>query len=441
MKFKFFNLGKIKEAEIEFNDFTLIVGDNSLGKTFLLESYTLFNNLVKEKAQEFKLSNFIKNVYIEELENVMEHLNVFNFHKTGNITLDIKYNFNDKEILKQFLKKLEGEFLNILKEKILQNPNAKTKVEIEFKNIDIKKLPEKINITTDDRILIFSTQYSKYRYNMKFPLELVRNNPEIIDFIKKHVIEAITEFISTTLLYEICDRDNIILFPSERNIYKANALRKSSDFLKESYSQIEKDPDMRYSETLFISNYLKYLEWVMVRDDKPYTDNSYVLYKELCDMLGGKPHFKEGIVDYLECEDGKIPVNLLSTKQSRLLPYFMLCMPSNTTESVILEEPEAHMSLKSMFELVEVIDILKGMCNKIIMTSHSDVFVSLLNNHIKLNGIKANIYELLESSDGVYLKQVSPSEYGYELSFMSNQIERLNLETMKAFESEYNESE
>lgn len=43
LKFLFENLGQIKRAELDVADFVLIVGDNSLGKTILLEAYALFN--------------------------------------------------------------------------------------------------------------------------------------------------------------------------------------------------------------------------------------------------------------------------------------------------------------------------------------------------------------------------------------------------------------
>ena len=73
----------------------------------------------------------------------------------------------------------------------------------------------------------------------------------------------------------------------------------------------------------------------------------------------------------------------------------MLCTYlTGHTDRIIIEEPEAHMSLKSMFELVDITDwLLKD--NKIIMTSHSDVFVTLLNNLIKKNKINAKVYELI----------------------------------------------
>ena len=59
-----------------------------------------------------------------------------------------------------------------------------------------------------------------------------------------------------------------------------------------------------------------------------------------------------------------------------------------------------------MFELVDITDwLLKD--NKIIMTSHSDVFVTLLNNLIKKNKINAKVYELINASDGSILKRSS----------------------------------
>ena len=102
MKINFSNLGKIKEADFELADFTLIVGDNSLGKTILLESYALYSNVMKELQNEFSKWKYIYDVELEIHELVEEHQG--EPHQEISIAT-IKYKTKDQESLNTLLNK------------------------------------------------------------------------------------------------------------------------------------------------------------------------------------------------------------------------------------------------------------------------------------------------------------------------------------------------
>ncbi|GLC89650.1 ATP-binding protein [Lysinibacillus piscis] len=413
MKLKFKDLGKIKEADFELADFTLIVGDNSLGKTILLEAYALYVNVMKDLFGE----NHIYDVEINEMDVLGEHSEV-----------SFNYKMRDEDSLKVILDGYKEKYLTLLKENILKNAHSNADVEITYNYVNSMEIPNKVKVIYHETLI--SVNFGAR--GMIIPRFNDEENGR--DLMLQRLKNRITSVLNMIYFEKLCGIEEIVFFPSERNLYRTNAYKKSAEFIEDSFLKIEKDGDMRYSESLFVKSYFKYLDSFDFWGEIGHSEERQALYDLLCRSLGGTPDYEDGMIIAIQQKGENIPQNLFSTKQNRFLPYFMLCNNFIVREQdrIIIEEPEAHMSLKSMFELVEITEyILQD--NKMIMTSHSDVFVSLLNNLIKKNQINAKVYELLEEGPYNILKEVVPGDYGYELSFMSEQMIRLNEQTLEVF--------
>lgn len=431
MKISFKNLGKIKEASLELDDFTLIVGDNSLGKTILLESYALYENVMKDHMSDFTKFKYIHDLKIEWCRETLD--NFFEVNSNEPLEFDLNFKIKNNEQLFSEVKRYEKVYLELLKENILGSKESAVEVNIEYKYLEPDKLPRKAKIFWDkDRnILRISYKFGKDVLNIRLPKNRILSFEKLIEMLASRLEQRL----NVHYFRHLCSLENILFFPSERNLYQMNAKRKSADFIEDSFSKVDKEIDMRYSESLFVKSYLEYLDFLDLLEDETFDENKNELYQILCKSLGGKPLYEEGVVTKIKSEDeGEINKRLFSTKQTRLLPYFMLCTIMLTQNNrIIIEEPEAHMSLKSMYELVDIMEwIVKK--KKLIITSHSDIFVSLLNNLIKQKQIKAKVYELLSENGYSVLKEVIPGDYGYELSFMSEQIIRLNNEIIHTFQ-------
>lgn len=427
----------MREANLKLDDFTLIVGDNSLGKTILLESYSLYSNVMKERIKDFMKWKYIQKLSIENGQ-VKELLDDELYE--GNIKLFINFEVKDEKSLRLRLINYKEGYIKLLKEKILNSNIDDTEVEINYNVVSLDKFPKQINLFFRKNYNFIEMSFEDRKRRIKLPkIKDLGSADSLIDRIR-----SIVERVYNRVYFEkLCGIEELIFFPSERNIYKANAHQKSAEFIEDSFSQMNKDNEMRYSESLFVKSYFEHLSFTEFAEEDGFEKGKQAkLYELLCKSLGGRPLYEDGIVTSIKQKDGVISEKLFSTKQNRMLPYFMLCtFIFQHADRIIIEEPEAHMSLKSMFELVEITDYLLKRKN-LIMTSHSDVFVTLLNNLIKKQNINARVYELVESHDGSYLKEVIPGDYGYELSFMSEQIIRLNEETLEAFKdvSETDES-
>lgn len=429
MNLLFENLGKIKRANLELGNFTLIVGDNSLGKTILLESYALYSKVMLDQMKDFAKWKYIYDLQINFDTSAEENFNDFeNKLVVEEAEFSIDFKIKDNKSLEHKINEFKGVYLNLLRENILNDMFSNVNVEINYNKIDNTAFPRNVEISNRKSVIFVKFKIGKRKHAFRYLKKGGLNAEKELNEIKIRLENRL----NTIFFREIFGIENIMFFPSERNLYKTNAYKKSAEFIEESFS-LEKEADMRYSESLFVRSYFEYLDYLEF-DEENYDEDKKELYELLCKSLGGTPIYEDGNVVSIEQGGDNISPKLFSTKQSRLLPYFMLCtFLTDHADRIIIEEPEAHMSLKSMFELVDITSLLLEE-NKIIMTSHSDVFVSLLNNLIKRNNINAKVYELIDDNNGSILKEVIPGDYGYELSFMSDQITRLNNETFEAFE-------
>lgn len=444
MKILWENLANIKSAELEINNLTLIVGDNSLGKTVLLEAYALLINFLKDQQNDFMKEGFIQNIKLENSDELML-LDFFDFDDDSEtkIELQLNYEFNSTEKLSSIIQDYTDRYLKLLQENIIGEVNNNLKVKI-FENKvtydEVKPRSAVVYKTHKGNYFLRISTYSDGEFRLKLPNNFTNNKVAFEGQIRNRV----KYFLNFMFFIKTFDIKDVVFFPSERNLYKANAFKKSGSFIEETFSQEEMDSEMRYSESLFLKSYLNFIDYQDLLNQERSIQNSKKspsIYDLICKFLGGEPTYEDGVVTKIKTDKGnEISRKLFSTKQSRLLPYIMLSSPLYRRNNiVIIEEPEAHMSLKSMFELVEMTENIL-MNHTLIMSSHSDVFVTMLNNLIKEKNIHANVYELLEEDEGSVIYKVEPGDYGYELNFMSDQIVKLNQQTLRAFEDEINEN-
>ncbi len=453
MKIHYTNLGRIKDAQFDVKNLTVIVGDNSMGKTILLESLALFENVMKNQMEDFIDFKYIEDIKVLKINSVSEKDNKFRKHKDILAkSLDIECIKKDEIELINKMKKYESKYKKLLKENILDQPSSKVSFSVEYNKIPENFFPKHLKLYIDiSENKIIQTEFKVNgvtvvsrlpRISLNFddnsyPSEA---NPDFFDDIISTTFPRIISILNRRFFRVYCNIEETIFFPSERASYQINAKNKSAAFIEETFSKAnnKKEEDIRYSESLFIKSYFEYQDYLeFMSDADNIFDSNRDLFRELCFSIGGKPIYEDGMISKIELNSKEeIPKKLFSTKQNRLLPYFMLCTPIMLqTNRVIIEEPEAHMSLKSMFELQKIIGILLRNTN-VIITSHSDVFVTLLNNLIIKNNIGASIYELVHEKEGHILKKLDLGPTGAEFSFMSDQLLELNKQIMSILSEE-----
>ncbi|WP_189318084.1 AAA family ATPase [Bacillus sp. LLTC93] len=459
MKIEIENLGQVKSAKFEEKDLTVIVGDNGSGKTLLLEATTFIINYYRMNLEEIvrKLYRLYSSQF--ELETDWTSLRKFIEDKTETIDKEKpKYEFEmEVKIEDQVLNNMNNnlkEFFEELKQKTISEVNREI-LRVNESNLDFNlfitpKIPDTTNINCvitkyDEGIFFIDMSFEELKLGFNFPfiIDSIQRerflhsiDPELIKETKKlyDPINELKNKMKNNYLYstfsEIDDFRNILYLPSERNLFMDDALTKT---LKESnenrYSFVRENSKVRYSEHLFNIAYLKYKDLLNRLGLGDISVDS-----DLEKIFGGKINLdEEGDIKSIHQLDGTIiKRELFSTKQNRLIPYLILSNPIEVYNQVIIEEPEAHLSLKSIRELLDYFKILIKNGKKLVITTHSDVFFSHLNNLLLQNeDIDATVYELKFLDGKSILEEKNKTDLGYKIDLFSDELNNLFEETLE----------
>lgn len=464
MKIEIKNLGQVKRALIDEKDLTVIVGDNGSGKTLLLEAKTFILNYYKKNSE--KIIRDINREYSDhfEFETDWSNLRKFISDGTDTVKLGIKnptYNFilknklkNDvRENINKFIKEqfegLKQQTINELNREILMVEES----DLDFNWFETPPsiLPVndiKCTLTLLDKHILVLEMSSEdaedfevlssviidliptedYITKNSMDPEIIREKQELYDPVNQ-IKNAMKNNFIFGFFKEITHSGNTLYLPSERNLFMDDALTKT---LKESYdsrySFNRNNSKIRFSEFLFNMAYLNHKDRL-----NRHKKMNFVLEPELQKIFGGQIVFdEEGDIKSIVKKDGStIKRELFSTKQNRLIPYLILSTPFEHYSNVIIEEPEAHLSLKSIRELLSYFKFLIDGGIRITITTHSDVFFNHLNNFIlRDKTLQTKVYELKFYGNESILEEKKLTELGYEIDLFTEELNNLYDETL-----------
>lgn len=452
MKLCIKNLAHIREATIEEKDLTLIIGDNGSGKTLILETLIYVKKMTQSKAEsiiaslaieyfeKFNLDLDFDEIYTTIEEGIKQNADLIEKEISS---IEIPISSNAEETMNNVFKnKMDSYMLDVEKEvekRILFSDNP---TKLQLKLLDIPKfhleLKEyKINIDIFGNHITLSLYINdkinrsyistKNFLNTKKMLEFKKMGlpPDEMDFFEEGKISKVIEREIIKLIIQSGVQDyfglnggKILYLPSERSTYIRNSLSKVIEMNKSSL--------LRYSEETFIKDYLSFKEMLSIIKTLGYVPDVFEK------LLGGELNVnEEGEIDKLIKGSQEVKSLLFSTKINRLLPYLLIFQPLEDYQNIIVEEPEAHLSLKSINDLIGFFEYLLKRDKKLIITTHSDVFFTRMNNLLLQNEIDVNVYELHFDGEKSHLNEVPKREYGYNIDLFTSELENLYEETIE----------
>lgn len=462
MKIEFNNLAPIKHGVFEEKDLTIIIGDNGTGKTILLETVTFIKDFYTNKIMEFTRSKENKHHYASITpdfdNNLLDFIEGIDLkEKMSFIKKDIRAKVDNtalNNLFFDFIENQKRECIDLVNERVLSGLDETL---FEFK---LKELPEfkkeyegELHVYYSDRDFIlliavfedFSVEPTIIHFdrkktdNIKEMLEEIKFEDDFLK-VKEGIDDLIKKTIFKGLYLEYFEHGNLLYLPSERSMYRRNAMSNIADFMNDHNAVSKPSNEMRYSESLFYEEYLRFkaqeerrFEKNNLKDLAESMDNNEDK-KQLFNLYKGKLIYdqKGEIVSILRNSGLKIPRRLFSTKETKLIPYDMISNEGTSYERLIIEEPEANMSLASMKDLIKFFSYHLFKEKKMTLTTHSDVFFSRINNLILGdNKFTANVYELVNKEHGIILEEKSKNEYGYEIELFKNELNNLFEETLK----------
>lgn len=394
MKITINSLGKIATSEIEFNDLTILVGDNNSGKTYV--TYTIYGLL--KNWTDFINYNSFKN-FIPDLKN------------KGQITLDKDkiIELVDKSILTEsasFHKKIRDLFND--KEKIFSD--AKIKLEFQ-KPKDFKNSEKKIQIGKN---IVFEGKI----YNNNLTINFIQEGESEIDTL---LFNRVIGDLFAKLIFDDIFPDPMIVTAERLGIslfYKELDEKRNS--LVDGLQKLEDKADFHPIEFLLsMSAYYAtpikdHIAFTRNLDNiKKYTSNIDSTYpiEIIKDILGAefKKENKQDIRFHTKNKKNNkfdIPLHLASSSARCIVDiYFYLKHIAKEGDVLIIDEPESHLTLRNQRLMAKLIASIVNLKIKVFITTHSDFLVKELNNLISLNNDFENKKEWLQKNKKIYIEK------------------------------------
>ena len=461
------NFGKIEEAEVELAPFTLFVGDNNSGKSYLM-------NLIWGLKNEFSILSRNKIIF----KNIREYSKESSYK---NIKKYVKQLYKDYQDVPQKTSKtpITNDLLNHLIEllNILLNDNKEALIHNIFNIYDTAITIETLRITfPEDSILdtyinIEELPTRKIRDNeeeekkglrikisgMPFGLP-VKNSSMGID----RTISFIFDMIFGKLFGSGIFNNNLLFLPSSRTGF--TLLKDDLDQnIQEEILHLDSE-SMAKVQSLTRPVREFYSQYSFLKE-KEYKNNLSPIIKFIeSELITGNLDYQKTDAprkDILYTPTGvgkEFPMSITSGVVTELAPLvmFLKYVPWNI---LFMEEPEISLHPQLQQQIARVLIKLVNSKKQVIITTHSDTVIQHINNMIKLynnsenrqkellnnkeyfegyesndilNPEKIRMYQFDVNNNKTEVKKLSHSKYGFQvptfndfIRSMSKQIDQL----------------
>ena len=404
------NFGSIKEAEIEVAPLTVFVGPNNSGKTYASLAIHSFKNLLSkfnasnknlEKDISFLASeSLLKNIPEEEFEP-------FNSKFTNYV--NSKPTFDCEPLIIPV-----GEFNPIYRYGIglvyasLVEENMKELFETDLNKL-VRFNQDSFKLSYNNISLTYDGSVNLKNLPKDFKIELGTFEEKFFGCAINQ--DKISININYALLNSMFDgnlkaEEVFLLFYSHlsRAIFNVY-FNEQSHYIPVGKTEISKNLSLALSKNLdgnfTFSNTQKIFAQKLLEINKSRKKGHF--YGLACDfeqeLFGGEIFIKDDdspLKDiYYKRDDGlNIHLSQASSSISEITPLILyLKYILKEDDTLIIEEPEAHLHPKNQRILVKYFVLAVNMGLNIIMTTHSDYIIEQINNYIRLGNTKDEFYE------------------------------------------------
>ena len=427
------NFAKIKEAEIELAPFTLFVGDNNSGKSYLASLVWYISSIMffwdYKKSLNFKNYHYLYSLANEIFSNDKTEVTEV---KISNEVIRDCINIANDVISYNKVSIFESIFnhKNIIAEEIYisyQNYDI---------NINIKYYKSISSNKSNDNIIYF------YYNNKYFPGNASNSLDSIITLLYIRILESIMSREYNNTLFLPVSRTGFLLFKDliidkSLNSYFSNSyysnINNKLELTLPIQSFFSKLSDLRFNKDINKKYIVDLLENEII-NGSIYLDN----------MPSPQVHYKSNNSDV----DLKMHVSSAVITEIAILILFLKYSKHN--EDIIMEEPEISLHPELQQQLTRVFIKLVNSNTNVLITTHSDTIVQHINNMIKLNSNsderkkylmnkygydeddlisedKIRMYQFDIEEDGfTKVTKLKSSEYGFEVPTFNKVLKKIS---------------
>ena len=396
------NFAKIESAKICVDNYTVLVGENNSGKTFLMQ-------LVQGVGK--KMVNFIDETIMNEFlveETVLYKHYLISEKNVSKITTFI----NEKLMVEKehIIKENFGKDITVGSLYIDISMDEKTAYDLvilDSKGFDKKNLLEVVNKVKLDGSIVEAmgkfpgTELSKMgmcivnrknketKENKVISIDAIECDNDIILF-----REGLRSIMEPESLFLPASRTGLLLLYREFFANKADNERSFSLIDGRVVHNRESYGDLTQPMYEFLRFLQTYYEEEKIRD--VYKEELKFFEEHLIE--GHISMNKQGGFSYASNnENGTVPMYLASSMINEVAPLALAITSRNHYQRMIIDEAEASLHPQKQLELVRFFNRLNNKGMSLIVSTHSDTFVSKLNNlYILSHQVKKNGEDILE---------------------------------------------
>lgn len=449
------NFAKIESAKICIDNYTILVGPNNSGKTFLMQLVQGINKKLSYLIDE----SIMNTMRVKECEAYKEYVlssqNIAELVAHINSKLAIE---KDNLVKETFGKEIPIEklYIDILMEEgsiynlIMLDASKKDSVE------NIEQFTERfepfaielINKVDTGMVCILRKKDASAKKMKPVSLHGSFTKDELGLF--KTVLRSILEPES---LFLPASRTGLLLLYRE---FFANKTDKELSFTVKKNKVVEnKENIANLTQPLY--EFLRFLQIYSEQEERRKRFNKELEFFEEHIIEGHITVDKQGVFSYSsKNENNRVPMYLASSMINEVTPLVLAITSQNSYSRLIIDEVEASLHPQKQLELVRFLNRLNNKGMQLIVSTHSDTFVSKLNNlyvlseMVKVSGDsvlerfglekadllspeKLFVYEFMNQTNGKSIvKEIKPNKkLGYQFDLFTASAMHLYEEASK----------
>ena len=408
------NFGPLERAEIKLRPLTIFIGRNSVGKSVLMRLlWALLAERIPMAVLTSKLSylfSFLLTVlkrseYINTLEKIRKK--IINDIEKGLRPSEEDIRKVIRLYIEPFWEHLEEEIKNRIKSIYGLEPQELIKVGRDVSRIRMSGLwrpitiiirkdgikLEQLNVRVDELLNNLTIEFLEQRIlSLKYQELKVERSIQSLEDLDNLILDFINKFFGLSmddLRILFFEQANMIFLPDSRaGVIRLAFKPRPVASLPFASFLIEDVADKEFIETI-----LRFSEKIKGISELP--DSAKRFLEELgCKDFIFKSNGETRSI-YVKTWAGKeLPLHLAPSGIRESLALILALAAPETPSLIFVEESEAHLHPKANIELAKVIARAINMGKKIIISTHSDLFLAALNNLIALSRIKNKAKEL-----------------------------------------------
>lgn len=412
------NFAKIESAKVCINNYTILVGPNNSGKTFLMQLVQGISN----KLAYLVDGTLMNSLLVNETEGCSEYS-----INSANITeivshINAKLELEKEKIVKEIFGKdipIEKLYVDILLEEgtVYSLSFFDLSKKDALKNVTEKFEPMSVDFFSklETGVLCAVRKGNSDEPQMKtMSLQGIFSNDEVRLF--KSVLNSIVESQS---LFLPASRTGLLLLYRE---FFANKTDNEISFTVKENELVEKKENYA-NLTKPLYEFLRFLQTYSEREEKREQFKEELSFFEEYLIEGHVSIDKQGILSYnSKDENNRVPMYLASSMIKEVTPFVLAITSQYSYDRLVVDEVEASLHPQKQLELVRFLNRLNNRGMQLIVSTHSDTFVSKVNNlYILSELVKKNGYEILEQFGLEKEDLISPEKlFVYEFVKQSN---------------------